>query len=277
MDILDSLIRMDGGRSVRIGAVLVTLSGLSAIAAWLWPRLAPCANTSRLTDGEKAALERWRKKVDRRSLLPSLLILPAFPAVFYGLLALQAYHVAAMPKSFGVSVFDTTAGQHIVWGLCTLAIVTAFFTVAGRVLIRLFAGGQRLRAYHLAHNVAKGRRYDYLLVRSWVAVVLLPLALIFVAVRLDWYVRVEEDRVVVNELFSLTETAYRYDEVTVDVSMPRSRYWLGKEDTLFHTRVTFADGDEVTFEAGAGMHKAMVELRQRATARRHNFWSSKAR
>ena len=153
MDLFQALARGDLPPGFQAGLTAAITAAISRGVTRLVSRLFPVRVPVDLTVDEKRGLELWRKRVDRRLLVPNLLVYPAVAGVFYGLLELRKYHEASMPANLGVSTFDSPMGEYIIWGFAAFFLVYYFYVLTSQVLIRLFAGGRGTAGLQLRHQL----------------------------------------------------------------------------------------------------------------------------
>jgi hypothetical protein len=80
------------------------------------------------------------------------------------------------------------------------------------LILRLYFGSDFCRLAQAAWN--RKARYDTAKAFRWLSAVIVTLTVLWIPLELDWYTRLEKDRIVIHPLFSFRETAYPYNRIT---------------------------------------------------------------
>ena len=145
--------------------------------------------------------------------------MPAHDALFRGVGGEPQYHIWVAPAVVLAAVW-TIWFHHT---LCLLCLGRA--TARARQVVSERSSGVNKRKFFLVATA-----------------LVVPACLIYVLLALDWYVRFEPERVVVNDFWAFGERAYGYDEVKAVVQTSHSREPNGEEGDDPQVHVLFADG-----------------------------------
>ena len=232
-----------------------------------------------LSDRDVAAHTRWRRRIDY--LLGPLTIpvgVAAAVGVWFACWEVLRTFVAA-PNALGLPPFEDFYGT-ILWGIPAVVLGVVAWGVAHTASLRLFLSAEQLARYKGAVLLRHG--YNHLLLGRLTVAWVVPLTLIAVLLTLDCYLRVEPDKLVVNEFLGFGEKAYADSDVLAVVetthvysySYGRLRGWSEEERESPRLWVYFKDGTEWVVQKPGVIDWLKSELEQRtgrATFRRRHI------
>jgi hypothetical protein len=236
-----------------------------------------------LSERDVRAHLRWRRRID---LLLVVLTFP-FPVLVVATVGARfAFEVARLlflvpgPNAVIYPPLEDFHGA-LLWGVPALVLGTVAWGVAHTVALRLLLTEEQLERYKGALLLRHGRNQLVLgrLAVAW----LVPLTLIAVFLTYDCYLRVEPDRIVVNEFLGFGETEYNYSDVLAVVEtthartyFPRRRFRGFREREVESRRlwVLFKDGGEWVVTRPELIDHVKADLEQwrgKATFRRRHL------
>lgn len=201
-----------------------------------------------ISDAELDALSKQLK--DGAGLLIAAALLAgavAAAALFVIFYCAAALHDTSMPAH--EALFRGVAGEpsYHIWVPPAVVLAALWTFWFHNTLYQLCYGRSIARARHAVGGRETGvNKRKFWLVATAVG---LPACLVYVLLALDWYVRVEPDRIVVNDFWTFGEREYPYTDVRALVQTSHTREPGDEDEPDPQLHVLFADGRRWTATA----------------------------
>jgi hypothetical protein len=224
--------------------------GLPTGAEVMLPRLGLLRRPPHLSDRDIAGHIRWGRRID------FLLVPLTFPVgvaagvgVWFACWEARLRTLVGAPNAVIFPPFEDFYG-YILWGTPAVVLGVVAWGVAHAAALRLFLDAKQLDRYKGAVLLRHG--YNQLLLGRLTVAWMVPLTLIAVVLTLDCYLRVEPDKLVVNEFLGFGEKVYADSDILAVVetthvyehSYRRFRGLSEKERESPRLWVIFKDGTE---------------------------------
>ena len=237
--------------------------GVALVAAAATALLARGARRAGLTADEAEAVVAWKQRVDARFGLAAIVLWAVATAgLTYGFHHAELFRDRQLPPFLFLHCPFGAPPDYLPWAAPAGVVALVVAAAGRRLLMRAVLGSMGMRVYRRATNVVRG--FDARRLGRVVVALLVPVTLLWVVLALDWYCRVEADRIVVNCLWSLGETSYRYEDVALLVE---TSHWqvAGRLRPADGFHVVFRDGTYWSFPGRAEVRQPLTDHLTRKT------------
>jgi hypothetical protein len=256
---------------VELTLLRLLMVGLPLVFARLIAKrlLFPYRRPQGLSDRDLDDLVRWKKRLDWKiGWFAFAIAAVTTGGIWYGLASAEEARNDAMPAHLYVLPAFGGSLKKMLWGLPALVLGAVVWGTAHAVLVRVALNQRDVAAYQVAANAPEG--VNHIRLGRVTAVVVVSLTLIGLVLVFDWYTRVEEDKVVVNELWGLGERGHAYFEIeklvvtthTPEISLRGSR--ITGERSYPRLWVVFQDGSRLVIAHPSGKTALVDHLTRKA-------------